>query len=58
MTKQDTWVLKSLDGLPHAVDDDGQVWHLEQTADALQARLRYFAQLGCMEPQHSCHVTF
>jgi hypothetical protein len=58
LTKRDAWLMRSLDGFPHPVDDDGQIWHLEEAADAMQARLRYYAQLCHMTPKHSCHITF
>jgi hypothetical protein len=58
LTRRDAWLMRSLDGFPHPVDDDGQIWHLEEAADAMQARLRYYAQLCHMTPKHSCHITF
>jgi hypothetical protein len=58
LTRRESWLMRSLDGFPHMVDDDGQIWHLEATADAVQGRLRYYAQLGHLRPQDSCHITF
>jgi hypothetical protein len=58
LTKREAWLLRSLDGFPHPVDDDGMIWHLEGTSDALQARHRYYGQLGHLEPHCSCHITF
>lgn len=58
LTRRECWLLRALDGFPHPVDDDGRIWHLESAADALQARHRYYAQLGHLRPQDSCHITF
>ncbi len=58
LTSRDSWLLRSLGKFPHPVDDDGQMWHLEETSDSMQMRHRYYAQLGCMRPQDSCHITF
>jgi len=58
LTRRECWLLRSLDGFPHPVNDDGRIWHLEQSADALQARHRYYGQLGHLRPQDSCAITF
>lgn len=58
LTRRESWELRSLDGFPHVVDDDGLTWHLEQSADAMQIRHRYFAQLGCIEPKDNTYIAF
>lgn len=54
----DTWVLKSIKGAPHVVDDDGVTMLREPNSDAVTWRLRYFAQLGCEAPGWNLHGTF
>jgi hypothetical protein len=54
----DTWVLKSIKGAPHIVDDDGRTLLRSATSDAVSWRLRYYAQLGCNAPGWNLHGKF
>lgn len=56
LTRRDSWMLKSIDGFPHPVMDGGAQWKLEEGADAVQSRQRYYAQLGNKKPKHSTHI--
>lgn len=56
LTRRDSWLLKSIDGFPHPVLDGGPQWHLEEGADAVQSRQRYYAQLGNKKPKHSTAI--
>jgi hypothetical protein len=58
LTRRDSWLLRSLGDLPHFADEDGLKWRTEGSADAVEARLRSWAQLGCLDPRHSCHITW
>ena len=58
LTKRDSWIIGSIDKCPHPVDDDGQLWHIEALADAIQMRHRAYPQLGCTDPQNNTHITF
>lgn len=46
----DTWVLKSLGKCPRINDTDGQKMLRQQTADGVEVRAVYRAQLGCTAP--------
>ena len=56
--RRESVLLRSLDGFPHPVDDDGDIWHLEPTSDSLQARHRYYAQFAGLRPQDMGALTF
>jgi hypothetical protein len=46
----DTWVLKSLGKCPRINDTDGNKVLRQQTADGVEVRAVYRAQLGCTAP--------
>lgn len=55
----DTWVLKSIKGCPHIVEDDGlTIRRDDTTTDSVFWVLRYFAQLGCEAPAYNLHGQF
>uniref|UniRef100_A0A6H1ZA55 Putative structural protein n=1 Tax=viral metagenome TaxID=1070528 RepID=A0A6H1ZA55_9ZZZZ len=58
LTSRSSWILGAIGKCPHPVDDDGQLWHLEALADAIQMRHRAYPQLGCTRPQDSTHISF
>jgi hypothetical protein len=54
----DTWVLKSLKGVPHFIDEDGQKMLREATADGFEWRMRAIWQLGCEAPGYNAVGSF
>jgi hypothetical protein len=54
----DTWVLKSLKGVPHFIDEDGQKMLREASADAYEWRMRAIWQLGCDAPGYNARGAF
>lgn len=52
MTLED-WALYSLKEMPHVVDDDGNSFLRQTSADAFEFRLAGYGQLGCNAPGHS-----
>lgn len=55
MTMED-WGLYSLKTMPHVVDDDGQSFLRQTSADAFEFRLAGYGQVGCKAPGHSMYV--
>lgn len=58
MLQEDTWVLKSIKGCPHIIDEDGNKMLREAAADGFEWRLRALFQLGCEAPGFNAHGTF
>lgn len=54
----DTWVLKSLKGVPHFADEDGSKMLRESSADGYEWRLRALWQLGCEAPGYNARGAF
>lgn len=52
----DDWALYSLKEFPHVVDDDGQSFLRQTSADAFEFRLAGYGQVGCQAPGHSSYV--
>ena len=50
MVQMDVWKLYSLGKAPKILDSDGLKFLRESTADAVEARIGYYAQLGCRAP--------
>lgn len=50
MLQEDTWVVKSLKGLPHLVEEDGNKMIRKTNADNFEWRYRALWQLGCEAP--------
>jgi hypothetical protein len=58
MLQEDTWVVKSLKGLPHLVDEDGNKMIRKSAADNFEWRYRALWQLGCEAPGFNANGTF
>lgn len=58
MLQEDTWVLKSIKGLPHLIEEDGNKMVRESTADNFEWRYRALWQLGCEAPGWNLHGSF
>jgi hypothetical protein len=50
MLQMDTWKLYSLGAAPKILDSDGLKMLREASADAVEVRVGYYAQLGCAAP--------
>lgn len=50
MLQEDTWVIKSIKGLPHLVEEDGNRMIRKSDADNFEWRYRALWQLGCEWP--------
>lgn len=50
------WGLYSLKEMPHVVDDDGNSFLRQTSADAFEFRLAGYGQVGCAAPGHSMYV--
>ena len=50
MLQMDVWKLYSLGKAPKILDSDGLKFLRESTADAVEVRVGYYAQLGCRAP--------
>jgi hypothetical protein len=50
MLQLDSWKLYSLGGAPKILDSDGMKMLRESSADAVEIRVGYYAQLGCAAP--------
>lgn len=55
LTMED-WGLYSLKALPHVVDDDGNSFLRQTSADAYEFRLAGYGQMGCRAPGHSLYA--
>jgi hypothetical protein len=58
MLQEDTWVLKSIKGCPHLVEDDGNKIVREADDDSFQWRYRALWQLGCEAPGFNLNGTY
>ena len=58
LTKRDSWLLRTLGADPHFAQEDGLKWRTEGSADAVEARLRSWGNLGCLDLRHSMHITW
>jgi hypothetical protein len=56
VTRRDAWEMRHVRQFPFVVNDGGSSWKLEETADALQMRLQYYAGLTHLRPENTCHV--
>lgn len=56
MIQMDVWKLYSLGKAPKILDSDGLKFLRESTADAVEARIGYYAQLGCRAPGFNVRV--
>ena len=56
MLQLDVWKLYSLGKAPKILDSDGLKFLRESTADAVEARIGYYAQLGCRAPGFNVRV--
>lgn len=56
MLQLDTWKLYSLGKAPKILDSDGMKMLRESTADAVEVRVGYYAQLGCDAPGWNVNV--
>lgn len=55
MLTLEDWGLYSLKAAPHVVDDDGNSFLRQTSADAFEFRLAAYAQVGCSAPGHSLY---
>ena len=58
LTRRDSWLLRTLGADPHFAKEDGLQWRTEGSADAVEARLRSWGNLGCLKPINSMHLTW
>lgn len=58
LLQEDTWVLKSIKGVPHLVEEDGNKMVRETSADNFEWRYRALWQLGCEAPGYNLNGTF
>jgi hypothetical protein len=56
MLQLDVWKLYSLGKCPKILDSDGLKFLRESTADAVEVRVGYYAQLGCRGPGYNVRV--
>jgi hypothetical protein len=56
MLQMDVWKLYSLGKAPKILDSDGLKFLRESTADAVEARIGYYAQLGCRAPGFNVRI--
>ena len=56
LLQMDVWKLYSLGKAPKILDSDGLKFLRESTADAVEARIGYYAQLGCRAPGFNVRV--
>ena len=56
VTRREAWEMRHVRQFPFVVNDGGSAWKLEETADAMQMRLQYYAQLAHLKPENTCHV--
>ena len=56
MLQMDVWKLYSLGKAPKILDSDGLKFLRESTADAVEARIGYYAQVGCRAPGFNVRV--
>lgn len=58
LLQEDTWVIKSIKGLPHLINEDGLNMLRESAADGYEWRYRALWQLGCEAPGLNAVGTF
>lgn len=58
MLQLDTWVLASLDDMPHLVLDDGGAARADSTYDALNIEVAAYGDLGCTAPGYNVRIKF
>lgn len=58
MLQMDTWKLYSLGNAPRILDTDGMKFLREASADAVEVRVGYYAQLGCSAPGWNARIKF
>ncbi len=56
MLQMDTFKLYSLGKAPRILDSDGMKMLRESSADAVEVRVGYYAQLGCTAPGYNCNI--
>jgi hypothetical protein len=56
MLQLDVWKLYSLGKCPRILDSDGLKMLRESSADAVQVRVGYYAQVGCRAPGWNVNV--
>lgn len=56
MLQMDTWKLYSLGKAPKISDSDGMKMLRESNADAVEVRVAYYAQLGCVAPGWNANI--
>ena len=56
MLQLDVWKLYSLGKAPKILDSDGLKFLRESTADAVEVRVGYYAQLGCRGPGYNVRI--
>ena len=56
MLQMDVWKLYSLGKAPKILDSDGLKFLRESTADAVEVRVGYYAQLGCRGPGYNVRI--
>jgi len=57
MLQMDVWKLYSLGKAPKILDSDGLKFLRESSADAVEVRVGYYAQLGCRGPGYNARVS-
>jgi len=57
MLQMDVWKLYSLGEAPMILDVDGNRWLREASADSVEIRAAYYAQMGCRAPGYNGRVT-
>ena len=57
LIQMDTWKLYSLGGAPKILQTDGMRFLRESSADGVEVRVGYYAQLGCNAPGYNCVIT-
>ena len=56
MLQMDVWKLYSLGKAPKILDSDGLKFLRESAADAVEARIGYYAQVGCRAPGYNVRI--
>lgn len=53
-----TWTLHHLEGFPHLAAEDGKTSQRQGTADGIEVRARYWAQMSCRAPGWNAAIKF
>jgi hypothetical protein len=56
MLQMDVWKLYSLGKAPKILDSDGLKFLRDSTADSVEVRVGYYAQLGCRGPGYNVRI--